>query len=252
MNKAGSNSARTVERTAQILRALADGGCLRVSDLASATELPKGTIDVLIRALAATGMVERSQASERYRLGPALVQLGSSYLRADELRACAASWARLLALDTRHVVQVGSLHGTEVLIVNHVGRVEDAGYSFGLGWMYPADQTAIGKVLLAFNHDTADQHVGLSDRSEPGGQSNILDDFAQVREQGWAVRAGVNALNAELACPIRDRSSGACGAIGITGEPTQILDAAAPRPELLERVRAAATAVSRAIGGSVW
>lgn len=247
-----ANATRSVERVGEILRLLADRGEQRASELALAMQISRRAVSELLRALVTTGMVQLDLETERYSLGPELVHLGSRYLRGNELRAVAAKWARLLAVETDHVVQVGTLHGLDVLIVNHVGQLQDDSYASDIGYLHPAERTAIGKVLLAYRRDDILDHANRSTASSNGNEAMLLDELSQVRDQGWSIAEDRPASIASIACPIYERTGRVCGAIGIMGPPTDLLRQGDPQAALLERVRAASTSISRVMGASSW
>lgn len=250
----GRGSIQSVERAGRVLRLLGDRGPQSVTELAAAMALPKGTVHGVLRALVSTGLVQQDAASEGYALGPALVYLGSRYLLADEVRVCASRWARSLAKQTNHVVQVGTLHGAEVLIVNHVGRADDSVYVPDLGSLYPAHTTAIGKVLLASNEAAGTSLLGAVAGDQSGGLDVALRiELDRVLDRRWAAVSERDWLGeAAIACPIENRLGIVVAAVGLVGSSEQLLVGGAPRREVLERVLAAAAGISRDLGGRGW
>jgi DNA-binding IclR family transcriptional regulator len=135
-----------VEKTARILRALADGGRPQgISELARTLSVSKGTLRDILLTLDAHGFVVRDPDT-RFRLGP-------------ELRALAdASSPDLRALAQPHLVSLMETYGeTAVLGVTHDGKLEIAAraepttglhMSAPLGRRLPLDAGAHGKVLL--------------------------------------------------------------------------------------------------------
>jgi DNA-binding IclR family transcriptional regulator len=216
--------------------------------------LPKGTVHGILQALVSTGLVERDADSEGYALGPALVYLGSRYLLADEVRVCAGRWARSLAKQTNHVVQVGTLHGAEVLIVNHVGRADDSVYVPDLGSLYPAHTTAIGKVLLANNEAARASLLGAVAGDQRRGDPVVLrSELDRVFEQRWAIASERDWLGeAAVAYPIENRLGIVAAAVGVVGSSEQLIAGEEPRREVLERVSATASGISRDLGGRGW
>jgi DNA-binding IclR family transcriptional regulator len=245
---------QSVERAAQILRLLGDNGRQSASELAAAIGLGWATVHSLLQALVSTGLVQQDEDSERYGLGPALVYLGSRYLRADEVRVSAGRWASSLASETDRIVQVGTLHGLEVLIVNYVGRPQDSAYVSDLGSFFPAQTSAVGKVLLAHDHEALDSLFASGDHGQAAGdQASLRHELACVSAQGWAVGGGgIGAGEASVACPIVSRRGEVIAAIGAVGPPGQLLVSAGPRAELLHRVSTAALGVSRDLGARGW
>lgn len=135
-----------VEKTARVLRALADGGRpMGISELARLLSVSKGTLRDVLLTLDAYGFVVRDPDT-RFRLGP-------------QLRALAdASSPDLHALAQPHLVSLMETFGeTAILGVPHDGKLEIAAsaepatglhMSAPLGRRLPLDAGAHGKVLL--------------------------------------------------------------------------------------------------------
>jgi DNA-binding IclR family transcriptional regulator len=216
--------------------------------------LAKGTVHGLLKTLGSSGLVRQDTDSDRYGVGPALAYLGSRYLLDDEVRVCASRWARSLARETDQIVQVGTLYGLEVLIINHVARPEDSAYVSDLGSLYPAHTSAVGKVLLAHDPGETGGAPGYGNaRQASACYVRLEPELARVCKQGWAVAGvGGGTDEASVACPILSRRREVVAAIGTVGPPGQLLAGTKPRDKLLERVRSAAVAISRDLGGPGW
>ena len=118
---------QSVDRAVRILKALAAGpGRLGVSELSDRLGLAKGTVHGLLRTLHAHGLVEQHADSDKYQLGPELLQLSNRYLDLNDLRSRALAWSELLAMRANEAVRVGALHGEAVLIVHHVFRPDSS------------------------------------------------------------------------------------------------------------------------------
>ena len=112
---------QSIERAATILRLLSGRNRrLGVVDIAGEMGLPKGTVHGLLRTLQSVGFVEQDEDSGKYKLGAALLHMGSSYLDGNELRTRALNWSDALATRTREAVRIGTLHEEQVLVVHHV------------------------------------------------------------------------------------------------------------------------------------
>ena len=141
---------QSIERAATILRLLSGRNRrLGVVDIAGEMGLPKGTVHGLLRTLQSVGFVEQDEDSGKYKLGAALLHMGSSYLDGNELRTRALNWSDSLATRTREAVRIGTLHEEQVLVVHHVFRPDDSLQTLDVGTLLPAHATALGKVLLA-------------------------------------------------------------------------------------------------------
>src|SRR5262249_20118611 len=133
-----------------ILRALAGAARgLGVTEVADRIGVAKPTAHALLRTLEADQMVSQDRTTGKYRLGPALLELGNAYLEAHELRARSIVWADSLATRTNEAVWVAVLSGDHVLIVHHTFRPEGAVQILEVGAALPWHACALGKVLVA-------------------------------------------------------------------------------------------------------
>jgi DNA-binding IclR family transcriptional regulator len=250
-----SKNVQSIERAAAVLRSLARGPDGQgVVDLANSLGLPKGTTHGIVRTLQAVGFVEQDRKTGRYRLGAALLHLGSSYLDANELRACAINWSDPLAARTGAAVRVGRLLDRQVMVVHHVFRPDDTVQVLEVGTLLPSHASALGKVLLAFD-STA---VGALEGEELPWfthrtvvqRSALVKELATIREHGWASEREEYSLGESgIAAPIRDHGGFVVGAVGITGTPRTLFQGPTPRPELVSQVIGTAQAISREVGG---
>lgn len=245
-------SIQAIERAAAILRLLAHGsGRLGLGDVAASLGLAKGTAHGILRTLQAVGFVEQDRATGKYRLGAALLHLGTSYLDANELRSRAINWADTLAARSGEAVRIGMHLDGAVLVVHHVFRPDDTPQTLDVGALLPLHATALGKVLLAYDSDLAGtvqrtQLTSLTRRTivTPPALAKVL---ARVRENGWAGEVEESLPGeASIAAPIRAHGGLVQGAMGVSGAVERICDSALyPRPALVAHVRDAARAVSR-------
>src|SRR5712691_7311499 len=144
------NVIQSVDRAIRILKALSAGpGRLGVSELSDRLGLAKGTVHGLLRTLHEHGLVEQHADSDKYQLGPQLLQLSTRYLDLSELRARSLAWSELLATRADEAVRVGVAHGEGVLVVHHVFRPDASLQILEVGSVLPLHATALGKAVLA-------------------------------------------------------------------------------------------------------
>src|SRR5947209_17149140 len=114
---------QSVDRAIRILKALASGpGRLGVSELSERLGLAKGTVHGLLRTLQDHGLVEQHADSDKYQLGPQLLQLSNRYLDLSELRSRALAWSELLAERAQEAVRVAVAPHAGVLVRPHAFR----------------------------------------------------------------------------------------------------------------------------------
>src|SRR6266481_2274521 len=142
---------QSVDRAVRILKALGQHpGRLGLGDLAERVGLAKTTVHGLLRTLQEHGLVEQHLDTDKYQLGPELLQLGNSYLDLNELRSRSLAWSELLATRAGEAVRVGVPHGNGVLVVHHVFRPDTSLQILEVGAVLPMHATALGKAVLAY------------------------------------------------------------------------------------------------------
>ncbi|GIF06671.1 IclR family transcriptional regulator [Actinoplanes siamensis] len=248
---------QSIERSSAVLRLLATGpGRLRVKEIADALGLPKSTAQSILRTLTHIGFAEQDPRTARYRLGRALLDLGSTGLDANELRARALNWADALASRSGEEVHVGALRDGGVLVVHHVFRPDDSAQSMDTGRVVPPHATALGQVLLAYQAAAAEDAVaaGLTayTRGTVTNRRDLARQLAATRAQGWALSVEQwQPGRAGIAAPLRTFGGLVAGAIGVSGPVERLCDTRRQaRPALVEHVVAAARSISRDLAGS--
>ncbi len=149
----------SVERAVQLLAMVDEFGAqgLGVSELSRRTAIPKSTVFRLLHTLEASGAVERR--GEHYRTGP----LFGSHLALPDEPGIARVATRLtpflsvLYEQTRETCQLGILRDGELLFLNKLHGVHRAHSPSRIGGRAPAHCTSLGKVLLAFDRDSAER-----------------------------------------------------------------------------------------------
>jgi DNA-binding IclR family transcriptional regulator len=249
---------QSVDRAIRILKALSAGpGRLGVSELSDRLGLAKGTVHGLLRTLQDHGLVEQHADSDKYQLGPQLLQLSTRYLDLSELRSRSLAWSELLASRAQEAVRVGVTHGDGVLVVHHVFRPDATLQILEVGSVLPLHATALGKAVLAFVDQDfrgavlEDDLPRLTGRtlSSPGALTRDLD---ATRKRGYAVEKEEAVLGeAGVAAPIFDRNAEPVGAVGIAGPRERVLARGSER-RIANAVVEAARGISRDLGAPRW
>jgi DNA-binding IclR family transcriptional regulator len=211
----------------------------------------------LLRTLQEHGLVEQHLDTDKYQLGPQLLQLGNSYLDLNELRSRSLAWSELLATRVGEAVRVGVPHGHGVLVVHHVFRPDASLQVLEVGALLPLHATALGKAVLAYlDGDTIDDVVGgelprLTGHTHVSGAA-IVRELSAVRDAGYAVERE-EALLGEggVAAPIFDRRSEVIGAVGVAGPRDRLLRRTR-LPDVTSAVLEAARGISRDLGAPRW
>jgi DNA-binding IclR family transcriptional regulator len=249
---------QSVDRSVRILKALAGGpGRLGVSELSERLGLAKATVHGLLRTLHAHGLVEQHADSDKYQLGPLLLQLSNRYLDLSELRSRSLAWSEALASRADEAVRVGVFHGDGMLVVHHVFRPDSSLQILEVGSLLPLHATALGKAVLAYlDADVRADLVGDDPPRLTGrtlvAPSALEKDLGAVREQGYAVEREEAVIGeAGVAAAIFDRQEEAIGAIGVAGPRERLVGRGRERA-LATAVIEAARGISRDLGVSRW
>jgi DNA-binding IclR family transcriptional regulator len=249
---------QSVDRAVRILKALAGGpGRLGVSELSDRLGLAKGTVHGLLRTLHEHGLVEQHTDSDKYQLGPQLLQLSNRYLDLSDLRARSLVWSEALAGRTDEAVRVGVFHGDGMLVVHHVFRPDTSLQILEVGAVLPLHATALGKAVLAYLDDEVQRDLLGSSPPRLTGQTLVTPaslgrELAGVRERGYALEREEAVLGeAAVAAAIFDRHADAIGAIGVVGPRERVLKRGRERT-LGTAVIEAARGISRDLGAQGW
>lgn len=248
---------RSVERTVDLLEALAGGGSLSLANLARTVRAPKSTLLSIARSLLARGLLAYDPGTRTYRLGPGIGRLGLPAPLMD-LSALAKPHLDRLAQRTEETAFLTVRDGDEVIYTAKAGSPRPVQYIAELGVRRPLHATASGKAWLAYMSD-AEVHAyvrrtGLR-RYTPSTITRAADLFRElvlIRRRGWALNRGqfVDELFG-IAAPVRSSSDRVVASVNVGGPLFRLGRRA---PELAREAIAAANAIAADVdrlGGNV-
>ena len=143
-----ANAVRSVDRAAALLISLGEwDGEVGVTELARSLGLHKSTASRLLATLHKRGLVAQDRDSGKYRLGLAVVRLGSQAEKALDLRPLALPSLQTLSRHVKETATLGTLDGDRVITI---AWADGSGMSRDrTGRDLPLHATAPGKVLLS-------------------------------------------------------------------------------------------------------
>ncbi len=219
---------------------------ITLTELARRTGLPKATVFRMVSELVRWGAVERSEHG--YQLGVRLFMLGEKVPRQCSLRDIALPFLEDLYEATHENVNLGVLHGSDVLFLARVAGHLSSDVVLRVGDTLPAHSTSIGKALLAHaSHEVVQQVLdgGLS-RLTPSTvvmPGMFLRQLRTIAERGYSVNSEETHRGVvSVAAPVFGPSGAAVAAISITGRLGRV-----DVHRLAPAVRTAATTLSRVI-----
>jgi DNA-binding IclR family transcriptional regulator len=212
-----------VDRSADLLvRVLESERPVALTELASATGIPKSTVSRLLSALERRGLVEQDGQRGRLRPGPAILRVAErSMLERNVVELARPSLDALSAASGETInLAVPALGGVE-----HVAQVDGRhflGTGQWLGRTVDYHCTAVGKVFLAFGRAmTANDAPELLRKHAPATITDprrLRSELARVRRTGLAT--AVDELEpglAAMAAPVRGAGGDVVAALSITG-----------------------------------
>ncbi|MFB7909313.1 IclR family transcriptional regulator [Kitasatospora sp. NPDC059146] len=218
--------AQAVQRALGLLHCFHDNGPdLSASDLARRMDLSVSTAHRLARTLVSAGFLEQDDQTARYRLGPAVAELGQLTFHQRGLHL-AGPELELLSRRTGTTADLAIRSGPHAVILVGGSVRPDT----GLGLRRPLHSTALGKVLLAWPRagEAAVSALGplpsFTDRTitEP---SLLEEELARVRAAGHALNDGESAAGVRtLAVPVLDAAGQARFALAVRSTPAHLTD----------------------------
>ncbi|MEU7070443.1 IclR family transcriptional regulator [Streptomyces narbonensis] len=216
--------AQAVRRALDVLHCFHDNGPdLSASDLARRLGLATSTAHRLARTLLGSGFLEQDARTARYRLGPAMTELGRLAYHQRGLHLATPELADL-ARRTGGTADLALRSGPHVVIVAG-GSVTPR-----VGLRRPLHSTALGKVLLAWPRMAEDEARALpaptvlTDRPHSGPPS-LTPELARVREAGYALGDGESAHGVRtVAVPVLERTGHARFALAVRAAPELITE----------------------------
>jgi DNA-binding IclR family transcriptional regulator len=235
------SGAQAVGRALDILHCFHDNTPdLSGAEIARRLALSTSTAHRLARALLDAGFLEQDHRTARYRLGPAITELGRLSYHQRGLHLVAPELADL-AGRTGATADL-ALRGGPYAVIVAGGSVTPR-----VGLRRPLHSTALGKVLLAWPRpgeggaESLPPLPAFTDRTIVSPDL-LAAELVRVRRQGHAVNDGESAHGIRtVAVPVLDHLDTARFALALRGTPDLITDER--RPWFLEQARACAWAL---------
>lgn len=215
-----SRGTTAIDRGAELLvRVLEAQQPVALTDLASASGIPKSTASRLVSALERRGLVEQDGERGRLRPGPAILRVAErSLLERNVVELARPSLDALSELSGETInLAVPGPHGVE-----HIAQV-DGRHFLGAGqWLGRSVDfhcTANGKVFMAYGRATmpARSLAVLTPQTltDPG---RLRVELARVRRDGFAEAVDELEIGlAAIAAPVRGAAGEVVAALSITG-----------------------------------
>jgi IclR family acetate operon transcriptional repressor len=245
---------QALDRAMQILKVLADGEGMSLTELAEAAGQSPATVYRVLSTLAAHGIVEVQPATQLWFVGQEAFRIGSAFLGRSSLVEQARGVMHELMAATGETANLAIAEGGQVVFISQVETHEPIRAFFRLGTRAPIHASGIGKALLAYYPAEAvdrivrEQGLAAFTPHTITDRGRLLAEMAETRARGWAVDDGERTEGMRcIAAPIFNEFREATAGVSISG-PTERMQRTGD--DLGARVRAAADRITRAIGGT--
>jgi IclR family transcriptional regulator, acetate operon repressor len=193
--------------------AQADGQPISQTELARRAELSKSSAHNLLTTLESAQFVQRDVESRRYRLGPALIPLGSAASRQTRIVAIAVDRAAALAAELGlSIALVQPTREGDTQVIESFYPPQDMHVGIRVGSRYGPFDGAVGKCLMAAMDEDelsrllAEEKVPARTPATITNPRKLLGEVATVREQGWAASVQEYNENNAVVAPITGAS----------------------------------------------
>lgn len=245
---------QSVDRIVTILTQLSSSQKgLGITDLYGVCDLPKSTLHRTLNSLSEFGFVVQDAQTKKYRLGSALLRLGTRFLAQNDLRVVARPFIEDLGAELNETVYITILQEDTAICLDTFGASRNLNYFVRVGREMPINTTAAAKVILAYQPaEVIKRVVGgrklvkLTERSitEP---DMLIAHLDLIREQGYGIceeemEEGVTAI----AAPIWDWSGQVAGSLAIIGPCIRL--SGENRTRIINRVKQTAQRISAELG----
>jgi IclR family pca regulon transcriptional regulator len=190
---------------------------------------------------------------KRYVLSPNVLALGSAYLRASRVDEAFTPELKRLVETFGDAASVSVLEGSNILYVAHVSQQRMSRMTAGVGVVYPAQLTSMGRMLLAnLQQWELDRFFAEFRPMKPTARTidapdELRAEIAHARDNGYAI--AIDQLDygiASIAIPIRDPQGEIVAAMNSSGY-SGTLTHKAMIEERLPKLRASAAALTQVL-----
>jgi len=248
------SSVQVLRKVALILDRLAEEGEVSAARLADLVDEPRSTVYRLLTSLQALEYVEPGAQRGTYRLGLALLRLGTAVVsRFDERQAALPVMERLHDV-TGETVFLCIRRGHEAVCIERIDGRWVQSMALRLGGALPLHVGAAPRALLAAEpreqweaYLARDGGLAAWTPNTPSTRRALFAALEQVRETGVAISDEDVVLGmAAVGAVILDHRGAVCSAVSISGPRPSILGAR--EAASVELIASAAAEISRALG----
>jgi IclR family transcriptional regulator, acetate operon repressor len=248
------STVQSLDRAVALLRLVADGNGLSLSELANRSGLAPSTVYRMLTTLQRHGVAEFAESGQLWFVGVELFRMGSAFLRRRKLAERGRAVIEELMLATGETANLAIADGGAVVFVTQAESHEAIRAFFRPGTRSPCHASGIGKAILAFS--PAERRDTLLGRGKLEGFTaktlttrDALDaDLEQSAARGFALDDEERNIGMRcIAAPVFNETGEPFGGVSVSGPSVRIDRAFIERVAPL--VVAAGSRLTEAVGG---
>jgi len=193
---AGKSTLQSVDKALRVLMLLADAGSdgMGLQQMSSDLAMNKSSLHSTVSALRFRGFVTQSEETRRYYLGPTISALSQRYMRSYDIRAILRPALLRLSEQINEVCHVAVLDGTDVVYVDKTESQRPIQAGTRIGMRLPAINTALGRAMVAVQHDDFDSFarrfegtLEIRTANTPRTIEAAWERIQQTRQRGYGL-----------------------------------------------------------------
>lgn len=247
----GARGASVIVNVLQVIRCFTvDEPLQGVTDIAARVGLHKSSVSRILATLEQERVVERDEASRKYRLGLGLIAVAGPLLANLDVRRVAMEDLQALAELTGETTALAIWDGGAAVTVEQIPSRKQVKHTSALGSRYDTGLSATVQVFLASQDPDEIRSLVESGRiqlSPDTGIEEYLDRLARVSREGYAVNyAETSDDEVGISAPIVDHRGKVVASMLLAAPQYRTPKSAVP--ELMTACRASAWRVSQRLG----
>lgn len=224
---------------------------LGVSEIARRVELHKSTVSRILATLQQVDLVERERQSGRFRLGIGIIGVAGPLLANLDVRRLAYPALESLVALTGETAALALWSGHESIVVEQVPSPRQVKHTTPLGARFNKTASSSVKVFLSELDESQVHRLLRGGLVEPGagGEQELFERLARVREQGYALNDGeTDPEELSISAPVRDHRQAVVAAMLLSAPRSRMTEFMVN--DAIRRVRESAEQVSTRLGAT--
>ena len=192
-----------------------------LDEITRLTELKKTTCFRLLKSMCELNLIEKVDATKKYRLGPLVISLGLAALSQLDLYKVAYPLMKKLRDDTEETVNLSIVDNAEILFIERLPSRHLVNINLGVGSRLPVHLTSQGKAIMAFlpeeKFDRLIEQINAKYDGDPINIESLRMQLGDIRERKYVHSDGeLEKGLCAVAAPILNHNGHAIAAINVS------------------------------------